>query len=457
MKDLKSARLLKIAIATVFCLGLAICLVHFGLADVIKTFASGLKQLVQTNGENPTSLIASRQGLDREIVNELKLERISSSGGLDDLNSTDRYIEESAAVQAGIELQPGQVSYYQAYVTPNDPAVQTVARGKSYEEIYKEAVSWVWVEDTILNNVQEKWLSPNYFLTQSPILASNPVKGAVASDCEEQAYTLVSVLRAAGMPAEQVRVTTGKVSINGSAGGHAWVEVFDQATNSWFQLDATSGSYYDSAGTMYHKSSGLPYAFFKTYQYPSMEIWTYFNDKYFWDNNRQQGAVAENWLTTETVSKQVSQSQIVYELPNNIRCMREERIKVLQKEIKSLSDQELINQLEQLRRSGEQEGSQTGQSKKYSNNDSEKSQGVTTNRQEGPVVVVGKIDKVNSDVIIMSTRFGLLEVTYSADTPVSGVSPGGASTIERGLTILVEGEVTGKNIIQAKTIRIISK
>lgn len=455
MNDSKASILRKTIFTLVLAAGLLVIGMHFGIADSVGRYYSQLMKLLQVKKQEVESLVAARAEVDKEVVYQFNLERLSSSGGLRDLNSTDKYVEETSAQQE-LKLEPGQVSYYQAYVTPDDVAVQAVAKGKSYEAIYKEAVSWVWVEDKILNGMEEKWLLPKFFLIKTPNLASNPVKGSIASDCEEKAYTLVSILRAAGMPSENVRVVTGQVNFGGSIGGHAWVELFDESTRSWFQLDATSGNYYNSDTNSYFESSGLPYAFFKTYQYPSVEIWTYFNDKYFWDNNRQQGTVAGNWLTTETVAKQVPQSQVIYELPDKVHRMREERIRTLQKEIESLDNQELMDQLKKLQRERRQQENQVDPRLKSSTESSSQQQEILAREQVGPVVVVGRIDQVDSDTITVTTRFGLLAVTFSSDTVISGASPTSIDAVEHGMFILVEGEWEENRKIRAKAIQIIT-
>ncbi len=294
------------------------------VSDLVKSGNSFIANLaIFQTGQG---VVAQKIEIQKEVVDEFNLKRLPQSGGLKDVNSTDRYVEEESAKDAGVTLSEGQISYYQAFVTPNDTAVQAIASGKQPQAIYQEAVSWVWVPDIILNNQEEKWLSPHYFLTQTPKLATNPVKGKIASDCESQAYTLVSALRASGIPAEEVRVVTGQVNFGGVTGGHAWVELYDKNSQSWFQLEPTSGNYYDSETGKLVISSGLPFEYFKTYKYPSVQIWTYFNDKYFFDNNRRQGNAPDSWLTQEIQVKKAPEREIQYIPPENLRRLRPERI-----------------------------------------------------------------------------------------------------------------------------------
>jgi len=133
---------------------------------------------------------------------------------------------------------------YQDYVTPFDSAVRHLSDGVNGKiAAYRAAVGWVWVSDATLNGVDEKWLVPHVFLVDTPNYDTNPAKPREASDCEEQANTLVSLLRAEGVEAEDVRVVLGLVNFGGDEGGHAWVEVYEN--DKWLALEATSGPYYD--------------------------------------------------------------------------------------------------------------------------------------------------------------------------------------------------------------------
>ncbi|MEW6222327.1 MAG: transglutaminase-like domain-containing protein [Candidatus Hadarchaeota archaeon] len=188
-----------------------------------------------------------------------------------------------------------QLSPYQAYVTPNDSAVQTLASGSTKQQAYSTAVQWVWVSDTTLNGISEKWLMPSEFLTNTPSYPTNPAAGHVASDCEEQAYTLVSLIRAIGTSASDVRVVVGQVNFNGEIGGHAWVEVYEGGR--WLALEATSGPYWDDEDGRLYQSSGYPYYYFLTHTFPSLEVWGYFNDTYYYNPTTGQGNAPASWRT----------------------------------------------------------------------------------------------------------------------------------------------------------------
>lgn len=188
-----------------------------------------------------------------------------------------------------------QLSPYQAYVTPNDSAVQALASGKNSQQAYSTAVQWVWVSDQTLHGTSEEWLMPGDFLENTPTYPTNPVPGHVASDCESQAYTLVSLLRAIGVSAQNVRVVVGKVNFSGEIGGHAWVEIYEGG--GWFALEATSGPYWDDDEGQLHESNGYPYTYFKTHSFPSLEIWGYFNDIYYYNPSTGQGNAPASWIT----------------------------------------------------------------------------------------------------------------------------------------------------------------
>jgi len=271
---------------------------------------------------SPTKAVINLAPVEPIQIKENRLQRLSQSKGLPDADTTDRYIEEQLLVTRNSE----QISNYQAFVTPENSIVVARASGKSTEQIYQDTLTWVWVEDIVLNGATDKWLLPEAFLSQTPTITTNPASGRVASDCEEHAYTLVSMLRASGVSADNVRVVTGKVSFSGTTGGHAWVEIYDTEKNGWFQLEPSSGDNYNSTTKELVRSDGLAYDYFKTHQYPAIEVWTYFNDKYFWDNNRQQGVRSNTW-EIGTVEKSASSSgEMKYQLPEKIKQRRQEFI-----------------------------------------------------------------------------------------------------------------------------------
>jgi len=187
-----------------------------------------------------------------------------------------------------------QLSPWQKYVTPKDSEVQRLVKGISTEdEAYATAVKWLWVSDQTLNGKRELWLMPHEFLTNTPGYLTNPVQGMIASDCEEQAYTLVSLLRAIGISAEDVRVVVGEANFGDETTGHAWIEIYENGK--WFALDATSGSYWNDDDNTLYDRAGYPYRYFKTHTYPSIEIWAYFNDIYYYNPSTGDINAPDHW------------------------------------------------------------------------------------------------------------------------------------------------------------------
>jgi hypothetical protein len=191
-------------------------------------------------------------------------------------------------------LPGGIISPYQLYVTPEADAVVSLAdQLDGIQEIYNEALSWIWISEEYLNGVAEKWYYPEEFLTDTPSLANNPSPGDIASDCSEQANTLVSLLIADGWDPEDVRVVLGLVDFQGTSGGHAWVEINENGQ--WFALEATSGAYYDESTNTLVDATHIPYKYFKYATYPVEEVWYYYNNIYFWDETIEAGNAPVSW------------------------------------------------------------------------------------------------------------------------------------------------------------------
>ena len=191
-------------------------------------------------------------------------------------------------------LPPDKQSRYQFYVTPGDAAVSTLAEQiNGVREAYQTAVQWVWVSEQTLNHVAEKWLTPNEFLTNTPRYPDNPVKGQVVSDCEEQANTLVSLLRAEGIRPEEARVVLGKIKFGDEEGGHAWVELMSDGQ--WLALEPTTGPYWDDEAGELVSGRGAPFDYYATHTYPVIQVWAYYNDVYYLDPRNGTGNAPNSW------------------------------------------------------------------------------------------------------------------------------------------------------------------
>ena len=191
-------------------------------------------------------------------------------------------------------IPPGKQSRYQLYITPHDPAVEALAgRIDGVQEAYREAVQWTWVSDQTLHGESEKWLMPHEFLSDTPNYPSNPLRGNVVSDCEEQANTLVSLLRAEGISSEKVRAVLGKVKFEDGEGGHTWGEVWQNGE--WLPLEATSGPYWDDDEEKLVARGGAPFNYYANHDYPVIEAWAYYNDIYYLDPRTRSGNAPDSW------------------------------------------------------------------------------------------------------------------------------------------------------------------
>lgn len=192
-----------------------------------------------------------------------------------------------------------QISNYQKYVTPTDAAVTNYLSSNSIttvQQAYASAVSWIWVSDSTLHGKLEHWLLPAEFILDTPTDPDNPVPGSMVSDCESQAYSLVSLIEAAGTLKSNVRVVVGEVDFNGEIGGHAWVQLYQNGQ--WFELEATSGPYWDDDDQKLVENIGFGFSYFKTRPYPVEEYWAFFNDRYYYnpDTGTKSPDLPNHWL-----------------------------------------------------------------------------------------------------------------------------------------------------------------
>ena len=153
-----------------------------------------------------------------------------------------------------------QVSNYQKYVTPNNEIVKTYVSTMGIDTLikaYDTAVDWIWVSDQTLHNVPERWLLPAEFIENTPTNPNNPLPTKMASDCESQAYTLVSIIESININKENVRVVIGEVNFSGEVGGHAWVQIYQDGN--WMELEATSGPFWDDDDQTLVENRGFPF------------------------------------------------------------------------------------------------------------------------------------------------------------------------------------------------------
>ena len=192
--------------------------------------------------------------------------------------------------ELGYDIEDNVLSPYSYYFldTSSMPATTTI------QEAYDESSSIVYLSDKILWEQDEKWVSPNTVFEDTPLINTNPTTGAV-SDCEEHAITFVAMARQQNIPAENVRIATGYVEINNEKFGHAWAQI-KLTDGTWMNVEPTSGSYIENNELVEHNALGLYY--YKDKTYPVVEIWSYFNDKYYVDSSGS--AAPEDWTIQST-------------------------------------------------------------------------------------------------------------------------------------------------------------
>jgi len=193
-----------------------------------------------------------------------------------------------------VESNAGEEFSFQLHVTPTAPAVKALsAQINGAGDAYKVAVQWTYVSEEKLNNATERWLLPDEFLANTPHYPSNPLKGKEVSDCEEQANTLVSLIRAEGIRPEEVRVVLGKVTFDDEETGHAWVELLTDGN--WVVLDPSCGPYWDDKAEKLVRRQGFPFNYYTSHTYPVLEVHAYYNDIYYLDPRDGSGKAPVSW------------------------------------------------------------------------------------------------------------------------------------------------------------------
>jgi len=180
------------------------------------------------------------------------------------------------------------------FVTPEDQTIKALAaRTRGYAGAYEMALQWVYVSDEKLNHSVDKWLTPYEFLTNVPQYPGNPLPGQAVGDCEEKANTLVSILRAQGVPPEDVRVVLGEVAFGDSETGHAWVEL--SLEGRWLVLDPCLGPYWDDRVDRLFSRPGVPLKYYSNHVFPVLQVWTYYNDVYYLEVRSASGDAPPSW------------------------------------------------------------------------------------------------------------------------------------------------------------------
>ncbi len=246
-------------------------------------------QLLQVQ-EDEELLQVQVQKPPKQILREMKLNRTIIEK---DVVSEDEVRREIVRVIP--DIPHGKQSRYQAFITPDDSAVTNLAASLPDNPValYRESVAWTWVSEETLNGVPEKWLKPGEFISDTPAYQNNPLPGEKVSDCSEQANTLVSLIRAKGVQAENIRAVLGLVNFSDEIGGHVWVEYWNG--HKWIALDPTSGPYWDDDKGKKVDSGGIAFNYFANHDYPSIEIWSYYNDVYYYDPRSGEGNPPQGW------------------------------------------------------------------------------------------------------------------------------------------------------------------
>ncbi|MBN2238715.1 MAG: transglutaminase domain-containing protein [Dehalococcoidales bacterium] len=174
---------------------------------------------------------------------------------------------------------------YMSFITPGSPSVQKLAANLTgIEQAYYIANQWLYISEYTLHHAEDRWVLPEEFLSESPFGKYNPAYGEIAGDCEEQANTLASIIRALGVPAEEVRVVLGIVSSGSINRGHVWVEVYHDGY--WLPLDPSQGPRWDEYTNSLDIRPGLSFDYYASRVYPVSQVTAYYNDTYYIDAER---------------------------------------------------------------------------------------------------------------------------------------------------------------------------
>lgn len=161
-------------------------------------------------------------------------------------------------------------------ITTDDPVViakvEEVTRlCKTTEEKQQAIFEYVRKEiEYVTEGNPKEWKYPKEFLAfkfdfwQLPRETVEWGKG----DCEDRSILLCTMMRIAGVPADDVKVVLGIVHFPGGQSGHAWIEF--KMGGAWYALESTcpTCNYFEKAWY---------------YDYFTPDIWGWFNDKEYHD------------------------------------------------------------------------------------------------------------------------------------------------------------------------------
>ncbi len=208
-------------------------------------------------------------------ISKLETQIAEEKGKQGDIrNQIDVLTQRKSALQEQVDqYKKMQSRDPRGFITVDDPVVKAkveeITKGWATTRDKQEAL-FEYVRDEITYVTEgnpKRYIYPKPFLEykfdfwQYPKETIEWKKG----DCEDQAILLCTMMRAAGVPASDVRVAVGLLYIGGEVfGGHAWCEF--KMGHVWYVLESTcpTCSYIERAD------------YYKTY---SPEIWGWFNDE----------------------------------------------------------------------------------------------------------------------------------------------------------------------------------
>ena len=230
-----------------------------------------------------------------KFIERAKKEKLDETRGIQNAKRIKEDLDEQLEIevkQGKLEEKPNVSISPQFFITPNDATIKSLAAGKDRKSIYEYVASTTWVSDRQVFGTTEFWQLPKDFIEVTPDLETNPVAGKPVSDCSEKANTLVSMLRASGVPPEEVRVALGEINF-GNIEGHAWAEILENGK--WLVLEPSSGPFWNKDTNRVVNREFLPYDYFEGVPYPIVEIYYRYNDKFFQDLTQGKGNAPSTW------------------------------------------------------------------------------------------------------------------------------------------------------------------